>query len=275
MTDIAFVLVHYHCADLLRRAVGAILADLGASGIAAEILVVDNGSDHAERQVLAELPIRCLSPGSNTGYAAALNEGARNTRASVLLLMNPDVLVLPGCTSTLVRALQDGASVAGPRFYWDVKKQFLMPPTEQRTITAELTGATAEWSAVSARWARRRWRRHARRHWCAREPIATACLSGAMLAVRRDAIEKIGPFDEEFRLYFEEQDWLTRLVANGLTPLYLPAAEAIHLFNQSAVREPMTAKWEAESWSRFAAKHHPAWLPVAVSALRSSVVRHK
>ena len=231
MIDIAFVLVHYHSADLLRRAVGAILADLDACGISAEILVVDNGSDEAEREVLRELPIRCLSPGTNTGYAAALNVGTRNTRASVLLLMNPDVLVLPGCIVTLVQALREGASVAGPRFYWDIKKRFLMPPTEQRTIAAELWGATAEWSAGSARRARRRWRLHARRHWCATQPIATACLSGAMMAVRRDALEKIGPFDEEFRLYFEEQDWLTRLIAKGLRTLYVPVLTG-HIVNR-------------------------------------------
>ena len=264
--DVAFVLVHYHSADLLRRAVAAILADVEAGGIAAEILVVDNGSSDVARAVLDRLPVRCLRSSCNVGYAAALNTGIASSSTEFLFLMNPDVFVLPGCTAALIRALEDGAAAAGAKFYWDHRKQFIMPPTEMRTRRSELLAALAEHGDVTARWARHQWRRHARRHWLATRPMRTVALSGALLAVHRIAVEQVGRFDEGFRLDCEEQDWLARLVHKGLFSLYVPAAEAVHLFNQSAVQESAAVEWFAQSNARFAKRYYGAWFPKLLAA---------
>jgi hypothetical protein len=84
-------------------------------------------------------------------------------------------------------------------------------------------------------------------------------LSGALLAVRRDAWERVGPFDEGFALYFEETDWLRRLRHRGLTACYVPAAAAVHRYNQSGAGEPRAAGWFAASAARFERCHYGAW----------------
>ena len=148
--------------------------------------------------------------------------------------MNPDVLVLPGCLPALLAALRAGAAVAGPRFYWDRGRRLLLPPAELRTRREELLRLLAGKRGGWAARARRRWRRHARRHWEAREPLPSHALSGSLLALRRSAWEAVGPFDEGFRLFFEETDWLLRARRQGLAGRYVPAAEAVHLYSQSA-----------------------------------------
>ena len=216
------------------------------------------------------VPVRWLRSSCNVGYAAALNTGIAGTSAEFLFLMNPDVFVLPGCTAALIRALEDGAAAAGPKFYWDHRKQFIMPPTEVRTRRSELLAALAEHGDIPARWARHQWRRHARRHWLTTKPMRTVALSGALLAVQRSAVEQAGPFDEGFRLYFEEQDWLARLVHKGLFSLYVPAAEAVHLFNQSAVQEPAAVEWFSQSNARFAKRYYGAWFLKLLAGCRRS-----
>jgi len=263
----AFILIHYHCAGLLERAVAAILAD-PLDDLPAELIVVDNGSNERERACLRSLPVRIVENPANTGYAAGLNLGIAHTAADVLILMNPDVFLFPGCTSQLVNALRSGAAACGPRFYWDNEKTLLMPPTEERTAVAELASAVADRADRVARWARRRWRAHAHRHWLAQTPIDTTCLSGALIATRRDVFQHVGPFDEGFRLYFEEQDWLTRLSALSLRSQHVPSAEAVHLFNQSAAHEPRAQAWSDEAAARYATKHYPRWLPRAVAWAR-------
>ena len=52
--------------------------------------------------------------------------------------MNPDVRVLPGCLGALMDALNAGAAVAGPRFYWDEGRRMLLPPAEERSRRSEL-----------------------------------------------------------------------------------------------------------------------------------------
>ena len=154
-------------------------------------------------------------PGSNLGYAGGVNLGVARSTAELILLMNPDVLVLPGCVPALLDSLRGGAAVAGPRFYWDRTRRLVQPPSELRARREELITLLA---ACGPRWAaraRRRWRRHARRHWEARAPLPSYSLSGSLLALRRSAWDEVGPFDEGFRLYFEETDWLLRAQAQG------------------------------------------------------------
>lgn len=242
---LAVVLVHYHTPALAAEALAALRADLDGTGIEAEWLLVDNGSDAGERALLERLPAQRIDPGDNLGYAGGVNLGVARSMAEVLIVMNPDVLVLPGCVPALLERLESGAAVAGPAFWWDRGRRMLLPPAEERSRSAEMV------SVLAARKARHRWRRHARRHWEAREPLASHCLSGSLLAIRRDAWERVGTFDEGYRLFFEETDWLLRARDLGLRCEYVPAAEAVHLYSQSASREPRSQQWFEGSARRF------------------------
>jgi GT2 family glycosyltransferase len=256
---LAVIVVHYFSMEWLAAGLAAVRQDLATSGLDADLLVVDNGSDAADRPGLSGLPVTLLTPGSNLGYAAALNLGAARTKADVLCFMNPDVEVLPGCLPALAHALRQGAAAAGPRFYWDREKRFLLPPTEERDRINEAIRRLARRGDWWAARARRRWRRHARRHWRARDPIESWSLSGALLAVQRDAWERVGPFDEDYRLYFEETDWLTRAHRAGCRAEYIPAAQAVHFYNQSAAHESAAARWMGESAGRFAERYYGRW----------------
>jgi GT2 family glycosyltransferase len=264
---LAVVLVHYHTPRLAAEAVAALQRDLAggaggpgpAAGLEVEWLLVDNGSDPAGRELLASLPVRLLEPGRNLGYAGGVNLGVASSRAEMVLLLNPDVMVMPGCASGLVACLRAGAGAAGPRFYWDSGRRLLLPPSEPRSRRGELLAAMA--ASRGAGWAaraRRRSRLHSRRHWLAAAPLASYSLSGSLLAVTRAAWERVGGFDEGFQLYFEETDWLLRLRRAGLAARFVPAAEAIHLFGRSAALEPRAEEWFESSARRFRRRHYGA-----------------
>ncbi|HEX7181303.1 MAG TPA: glycosyltransferase [Thermoanaerobaculia bacterium] len=254
---LAVILVHYHTPELAAAAVEALRRD--AQGLDVEWLLIDNGSDEPGRALLESLPVERIDPGTNLGYAGGVNLGVARSSAEMVVLMNPDVLVLPGCLPALAGALRDGAAIAGPRFFWDSGQRMLLPPAEPRTRRDEILALLArrgpEWGAR----ARRRWRRHARRHWQARQPLPSDALSGSLLALRRSAWERVGPFDEGFRLYFEETDWLARARRRGLPAWYVPASRAVHLHDQSAMREPRSREWFEESARRFRELHYGAW----------------
>src|SRR5947209_2777112 len=50
----------------------------------------------------------------------------------------------------------------------------------------------------------------------------------ANMALRRDAFERVGPFDERFPTGGDEEDWLRRLAAGGGTVVYLAEAALDH-----------------------------------------------
>jgi GT2 family glycosyltransferase len=271
---LAVILVHYHTPALAAAAVEALRRDTAGVDGGIEWLLIDNGSDEAGRALLDSLPVERIDPGKNLGYAGGVNLGVARSTADTILLMNPDVLVLPGCVPALLRALDedgadaaDAAAVAGPCFWWDTGRRFLLPPSEPRSRLDELAAVLAVRGGGWAVRARRRWRRHARRHWLARSPLPSYALSGSLLAVRRSAWNAIGPFDESFRLFFEETDWLRRAAELRLPARYVPAAEAVHLYSQSAINEPRSRQWFEESARLFRTRYYGAWFARLISAV--------
>jgi N-acetylglucosaminyl-diphospho-decaprenol L-rhamnosyltransferase len=266
---LAVVLIHYHTPDLAAAALEALRRDLAGSGLEVDWLLVDNGSDAAERALLESLPLRRIDPGRNLGYAGGVNRGVAETGAELILVMNPDVLVLPGCVPALVERLRASgpSAVAGPASFWDCGRRMLLPPAERRSRGDELLTLLAGRGGAWAARARRRWRRHARRHWEAREPLASHSLSGSLVALTRPAWEAVGPFDEGYPLFFEETDWLLRAAARGVPCWYVPAAEAVHLYNQSAAREPRSKAWFEESAHRFRRRHYGAGFTALLEGL--------
>ena len=245
---------------MLEAAVDALHRYARASGFGMDVVVVDNSASSAAADRLhgARLEAEVLEPASNLGYAAGLNLGAREARGEVLLLMNADVVVESGCLRALVEALGE-ADIAGPRLFWDRGCRLMLPPQQVRTRAAELDAAWAERSAFWGRSYRRRWRRRARAFWSARAPVPCFELTGAFLAVRRDFWERVGPFDEGYRLYFEETDWLLRARTLGARVVLAPAARAVHAYDQSAKREPRAQMWFEQSMVRFRRRRYGAW----------------
>jgi N-acetylglucosaminyl-diphospho-decaprenol L-rhamnosyltransferase len=250
------VIVHYHAAEAVREAVQALVADARGSSIAVRIFVADNGSTAEERAVLTSLDVVRVDLGHNPGYAGALNAVFPETGAPNVIVMNEDVLVLPGCLAALRRALDGGAAVAGPKFYWDRECTLLLPCTEERTRPNEVAKVRGRRSLATLERARQRWRRHARKHWVSDTDVRTTSLSGALLAFRRDTWDTVGPFDAQYHLYYEENDWLLRVAAAGLHPMYVPGATAIHLHNPASGQSEERRRWEAESFLRFGNRHY-------------------
>lgn len=255
MTELSVIIVHYHTPRLAAEAVSALRGELDRGDLRADCVIVDNGSDAAGADALRGLGLPVLGAGRNLGYAGGVNLGVAHTPSPFIVAMNADIIVQPGCLAALCRELRDGAAAAGPRFSWDREGRLLLPPAERRDLASE---ALARLSIRGPRWARlarARWRRHAQRHWLARDSVSSFALSGALLAIRRDAWNRVGPFDDKFQLYFEETDWLARLAQSGGQARYVPSARAIHRFNSSARHEPATAEWFAASARRFEDRH--------------------
>lgn len=72
------------------------------------------------------------------------------------------------------------------------------------------------------------------------------------MLVRRSAIEKAGPLDEGFFLYFEDVEWCHRMHDNGFTVLIEPIATCIHHRGASGGGDsPAAEKAYRESFYRY------------------------
>lgn len=242
------VVVNFRSASLARQTCRALADEAGREGIDLELLVVDNSGTDEDRAVLDPLEgVRVLRSGANRGYAGGLNDGAAAARGDRLLFLNPDLDLRPGFLPPLLaEAERPGVGAAGPRFVWDAAGTIRLPPLEIPSLAGEIAKIAARRRGREGEWLRRHWQRLARPAWEATAPVDVPGLVGAALAVSRRALDRIGPFDERFPLYFEDTDFGLRLRRAGLVARLVPASIVRHLAGESARRDP------AEAGRRFA-----------------------
>ena len=222
--------------------IGACLASVADQGVDVEVVVVDNGSSDDTRELVrsAPLPVELVEMGTNTGYARATNAGVARSTADLVLLLNPDVVLDPGCLARLVAVLErrpEAVGVGARLRNADGSLQLaaLRDPT-WRQMLATQTG-------IGRRIDRRQGHRHDRRRTYRDEwrdaderAFAVDVQIGACLLLRRVHLPP-GPFDERFPLYFNDGDLCRRVRAHG--PLLVdPCAGAEHRRGTSTARVP-------------------------------------
>jgi GT2 family glycosyltransferase len=253
---ISLVVVSYRSAVLAREAIASFRSDAGAAGEAAEVVVVENSGEAAAFAGVAD---RTLDPGRNLGFAGGLNAGVAASRGDLLFLANPDLVFFPGSVAALAAGVRvaRGLVAAGPAFFLDDGLTIHAPPAEEPHPFDLLRRRISMNPATSERPFRRRLRRAlAAAAAAARGEVwGVPALSGALVATTRATFESVGPFDDAYPLYYEENDWQRRLRLSGGALLTAAAARVVHRFGRSTSQESRSAAWFAESERRYFTRH--------------------
>lgn len=227
--EISAILVNYNAGPELRRALESIASEL--NGKTWEAFVIDNASIDGSGAIAREFSpqARAVNNVENVGFARGVNQGLRLASASTVLIMNPDCRLAPGAIATLRDALQDheACAIVGPRILNPdgsvqgsargdpdmltglfgrtmVLRRFLPElPVSKRNVVPDQV--TVDGATVVVDW-----------------------LSGACMLARRDALQRVGGFDERYFLYWEDADLCRRLRRSGYEVRYVPGATAIH-----------------------------------------------
>lgn len=238
----SLIIVNYRSAEL---AIAAARSAREATSAALQVVIIDNSDESDVLRTHADV---FLSAGTNLGYGAAINRARQHCDGDVLVAANPDVRF--GAAS-IDRLLEAGADLAGPALYWDDGFDWILPPSELHTTAEALDAALG---SRSRSWGRRRDRRRLQKRmdfWSLRATTAVPAVSGAVMAIRAAAFDRLGGFDERFHLYFEEIDFQRRL---GRGIVYVPAAKCRHIYNQSAGGSTEATAEYARSESAYFAK---------------------
>jgi GT2 family glycosyltransferase len=267
---ISAVVVSYRSGDLAAHAIAALRDDAARSGRLLEAVAVVNSQDPEEVRLLSGSADRTIDAGENLGYAGGLNRGIAAARGDVLFLMNPDVTVRPGAVAALAAAVRSAPlTMAGPATFLDEDESLLIPIFDEPTPLDLARRRLLLHPGGAARVFSRRLRRVLRTVEAVsrRETFTVSALPGALMAVTRRTLETVGPFDEGYRLYYEENDWQRRLRLGGGRLLLVGAARAVHPYGRTTGREPSAAAWFAESERRYFTKHFGARGAMALDAL--------
>jgi hypothetical protein len=259
---LAVIIVNWNTRELLARCLEPLApaGDGPTSPADYALWVVDNGSmDGSAEMVQLRFPgVHLLRNARNVGYARANNQGIRASQSRHVLLLNSDAIATPNALGRLARFLDAHPDVGavGPR---------LLRP--DRTPQPYAFGG----DPTLAYLLRRAWNRLVLRQpvhdWGTDETQEVDWVSGAAMAVRRDAIDEVGLLDEAIFMYFEDNDWCLRMRQAGWRVCYVPEVEVTHLGGASVNRSERARAAYRQSLLYFYRKHYGALSRLALRLL--------
>ena len=199
LNQVTVVTVTYNSAHCLA-ALGTALIDFP------KVIIVDNGSDDGCAALTpSHLPqAQVLALSKNLGFGGANNRALAQVQTPFALLLNPDCEITPQAVQQMLLTAKQWPDIAM------VAPQLLQPNGQ---------------AEVNYRWPHLLWR--SRGPAITEGPACVGFVCGAAMLLRMSAFE--GQFfDEQFFLYYEDDDLCTRLFNRHQAMVIDPSATATH-----------------------------------------------
>jgi N-acetylglucosaminyl-diphospho-decaprenol L-rhamnosyltransferase len=231
---LAIVIVHYNSSADLDRCLESIVAC--APRQEHQVIIVDNASrDDGLETVHRRYPdFTWIFSEENTGYSRGCNLGMAQVDAEYYLILNPDIVVQPGALDSLLEFAdahpragmvgpqllnEDGSVQASCRRFYTFTTLLM-----RRTLLGKIFP-----NSESVRL-------HLMKDFDHRSSRPVDWVLGGCLLVRRTAMDRTGPMDERFFLYFEDVDWCYRMWQAGFEVLYSPDARFMHRHRRESAK---------------------------------------
>jgi GT2 family glycosyltransferase len=182
----------------------------------ASILIIDNASTDGSTEFAAAIPgITLQRLETNIGFAAANNLALADCHTEFVALLNPDAFPEPDWLERLLNAVQ-----ANPDFAAFGSRQMAYGSDG----VVDGAGDIYHFSGLV-------WRRGYGRPRSSLENISGEIFSPCACAAlyRRDALQSVGGFDEDYFCYVEDVDLGFRLRLAGYKAMYVPDAVVYHV----------------------------------------------
>jgi N-acetylglucosaminyl-diphospho-decaprenol L-rhamnosyltransferase len=193
-----------------------------------EVVVVDHGSTDGTVEFVRErFPDVRVIEQENKGMGGGNNAGMRAADGRYFFLLNSDAWVVDDSLDRLVEFADEHPEVAvvGP-------KLLNTDGTLQRSVRGEPTlwRLATEYLFIRKLAPRSKRLNPLYRGDFDHDRVAEVdWLFGPALLVRREAADAVGLFDEDFFMFSEEVDWMTRFRRAGWTVVFFPGAEVVHV----------------------------------------------
>lgn len=235
--EVAILIVAYRNPAVLRDCLAAVdkhLPDL-------PVLVWDNSGPGFPGMdgVMAEYPnARWFLGSANVGFAAAVNALAEEVPDHNVLLLNPDAILQGPLTGTFAALTAPGVAAAAPLVADDAAD----PVRHREWDVAHRDQSVVRALVSRAGYADRLRGSRLSELYDGRPTSVSGYLTGACLAVSRDAWQAVGCFDEEFFLYGEEADWQRRARSVGWSVELIDEPGVVHTGHGTVTDDPVAGQ---------------------------------
>ncbi len=229
--DLSIIILSYNTWKITRDCLFSIKDSLKTSRLKTEIIVIDNNSTDGSAEKLQKLKKHFQNPKlnvyalkKNLGYAKGNNFAVEKASSENILLLNSDVLIQNNAIEKLYSFF-----LKNHKKYQFIGPKLLNPDlTNQHSAgyyySLPVVFAALFLKADSLGITRFSPSKQKEVDW----------VSGAAFITKKKYYQKIGGFDENIFMYFDEIDFFLRARKQGFKILFFPDAKIIHLESASS-----------------------------------------
>ncbi len=256
--DLSICIVNWNTKELLRQCLKSIYKK--TVGIDFDIIVVDNASQDGSVEMLREEFPQCTAIGSNDnlGFSKANNLAIKKTKGKYILFLNPDTELKTNALAGMVMFLEKNSEYGAvgckllnrdESIQFTCARKFPSPFKHlcfllmiDRIFPGFRLFSTTEMG-----------------YWDHLDSREVDCLSGACILTRKNLLDQIGGFDENFFMYGEDVELCYRIKKNGWRISYLAEEEIFHFSGASSSQRKETSfssVMQLESNYKFMARNY-------------------
>ena len=265
--DISIIIVSTNIENLLRKCLKSVYSAL--KGINNEVIVVDNAStDNTPNMVMKEFPqVHLIRSKTNHGFGENNNMGMKIAKGRYVLLLNSDTEIIDKNIFREMISWMDKhpkVGLASSALLNPDKKTYQGSggyfPTLFRvfawmTFLDDLPGIDR---LIKPYHPLHGWSPFYKGEEYFKEPHKQDWITGAYYMMRKETMDEVGIFDEDFFLYVEEVELSYRFAKAGWETWYLPQWKIVH-YGQVTIGSEKAMIYELENLKLFYQKHYPRW----------------
>lgn len=241
------VSVTYNSAEVIGQFLASVPKDI-------EVVVVDNNSKDASREIAAMHGATVLPLAQNMGFGTACNRGAAGNTKDFVFFCNPDSTLTPECCELLIKAAENHprAGALNPAIL-NGKGALRL---DRRSALISRDEYTDKKFAAPGN----------------KDSVQVNILTGAALFCRQAAFDEVGGFDEQIFLYHEDDDLVFRMRKAGWTLRIEHEATVTHLGGKSsgnAINSAALKSYFIAQSRMYVEKRHGLSVPRLRAALRA------
>lgn len=241
--SVSAVIVNHNAGLLLTECI------LVALEQAQQIIVVDNASSDSslsdlEIKLPAEARLHIIRLSKNVGFATGCNLGYQEATSPYILFLNPDCILSTGSVHRMVQVLESAPLIG-------MVGGYLINPdgSEQgggrRAIPSPWRAFVRAFGLyrLEKYWPQLFFDFHLDKQPLPHSPIEVEAISGALMLVRREAIDDVGLWDENYFLHCEDLDWCMRFKQKNWKIVFVPDAPVTHFQGTCSRARPFFVAW--------------------------------
>jgi len=227
--DLSIIIVNYNVKELLRACLKSLQPLIVNRESLIELFVVDNASgDGSVEMVRKEFPdVKLIASDKNLGFAKANNLAIKQAQGRYLLFLNPDTVVPEETLPEMIKFMDENPEVGVATCFVELASGGMDIDCHRGFPTP--WASFCHFSRLAKLFPRSKifgqyhqiWKDLTKIH-----EIDSCC--GAFMMVRREAMEEVGVWDEDFFFYGEDLDWCYRFQEKDWKVVFYPHCKIIH-----------------------------------------------